>query len=483
MFNSNMLMRASLLLRSRVPAIKCLAAALHVSPIFPTPSLASFRDCRRALVEGGIDPGDATWMMAYRIKGAVHARYWAQYQLEGNQARLRSLEANPDAAIGGRHNFDAEMRSLRTQIERFTQRLSELAPELEGMLSDLAADWPPDGLPDNQMESLDYNFVDTLEIRHRLAEKLPHKGNRDWLLTRNVEQLCALVGLSRQPAAILDAHFNADDPQLDRVIPWAAQSLILLQADNRRGVGKKTSDLVAGMSVAFESLAAQPFAAARTPMRWQSVLARAACSYLFALLVVAYTPDVRRSEVEILNRMAIEHVLILLCARNPDARSSQLLFKLTARTVLQMSYCTDGDKLRRQWADAEDLPAYARALALWSSPALVEENKAFAAALFRRTAELPLSRGARGLQVSRMLTLLDLGVSACIGTGRQDLVRDLIELWADVYKDWQPSFPQWANAAETMAAAVERDGPERTTFLADPSFAHTHCRRLIEAMA
>jgi hypothetical protein len=60
--------------------------------------------------------------------------------------------------------------------------------------------------------------------------------------------------------------------------------------------------------------------------------------------------------------MAIEHVLILLCARNPDAHSSQLLFKLTVRTVLQMSYCTDGDKLRQQWAAAEELPAFARAL-------------------------------------------------------------------------------------------------------------------------
>jgi hypothetical protein len=475
MFDSDMLARAALLLKSRIPAIKCLAAALHVCPIFPVPSLAGFRDCRRALVENGIDPGDAAWMMAYRIKKGVHARYWARHQLEGNQARVRSLEANPDTAMGGRHNFDAEMRSLREQIERSTQRLSELAPELEGMLSDLAADWPPDGLSDSQMESLDHSFVNinTPETRHRLAEKLPHRGNRDWLLKRNIEQLCVHIGLSREPAAILDAHFNADNPQLEIVIPWAAQSLILLHADDRRGVGKRTSDLVAGMSVAFESLAAEPFAAARAPMRWQSALARAACAYLFALMVVACTPDFRRSEVEVLNRMAIEHVLILLCARSQDAGSSQLLFKLTTRTVLQMSYCTDGDKLRRRWADAEELPAFARALALWSSPVLIEENEALAATLFRRTAELPLSRGVRGVQVSRMLTLLDLAVSTCAEAGRSDLIRDLIGLWTEVYKNWQPFFPQWANAAETIAAAVEREGPERRIFLAEPSFAQS----------
>jgi hypothetical protein len=60
-------------------------------------------------------------------------------------------------------------------------------------------------------------------------------------------------------------------------------------------------------------------------------------------------------------------------------------------------------------------------------------------------------------------------------------VDDLIRLWVDVYEDWQPFFPQWANAAATMAAAVEGEGPEREIFLAEPSFAQTHCRRLIEA--
>ena len=483
MFDSDMLTRAALLLRSRIAAVKCLAAAQHVCPIFPVPSLASFRDCRRALVNGGIDPEDAVWMMAYRIKTAIHGRYWAEHQLEGNQARLRSLEANPDAAMGGRRNFDAEMHSLRVQIQRSTQRLSELGPELEGMLRDLAADWPADGLSDAQMESLDWNFVATPEIRQRLAAKLSHRSNRDWLLKRNIGQLCALIGLARKPAAIFDVYFNADDPQLDRVIPYAAQSLILLYADDRRGVGKRTSDLVLGISEAFELLAAQPFAAARSPIRFQSALARAATAYLFTLMVVACTPEADRAKVEKLNRLTIDHVLILLCAGNPDPRSLQLLFKLTARTVLQMSYDNDGDNLRRQWAVGQELPTFARALALWSSPALVEENKALAATLFRRTAEPPLSRGARGLQVSRMLTLLDLAVSTCIEAGRENLVHDLSELWAEVYKDWQPFFPQWANVAETMAAAVERDGSERTTFLADPSFAQTYCRRLIEARA
>ena len=54
-------------------------------------------------------------------------------------------------------------------------------------------------------------------------------------------------------------------------------------------------------------------------------------------MVVACAPEADRAKVEKLNRLTINHVLILLCAKNPDARSARLLFKLTARTVLQMS--------------------------------------------------------------------------------------------------------------------------------------------------
>ena len=60
--------------------------------------LKTFGIAARALVANGIDPCDATWMMAYRIKGAIHGRYWAEHQLEQAQARLRYLEGNPEAA-------------------------------------------------------------------------------------------------------------------------------------------------------------------------------------------------------------------------------------------------------------------------------------------------------------------------------------------------------------------------------------------------
>jgi hypothetical protein len=256
--------------------------------------------------------------------------------------------------------------------------------------------------------------------------------------------------------------------------------LILLYANDHRGIGKRTSDLVAGVTNAFEALAAEPFAAIRKPEHWQSAFGRAASAYLFALLVVALVPEQRRAEVEKLNELALDHIFNLLCVKCPDVRSSQLLFKLTTRAVLQMDYFADADTRRGEWARAEQMPPFARAFALWSSPVLVEEHRRLAFELFRRVAELPLSRSAWDLQMSHMLTLLDLAIASCATADKPALVRELVANWNEVYRDWLPVTDRWAGTAEMMASAVERDGPERIALLAEPSFANRHCRLLIE---
>jgi hypothetical protein len=79
-----------------------------------------------------------------------------------------------------------------------------------------------------------------------------------------------------------------------------------------------------------------------------------------------------------------------------------------------------------------------------------------------------------------MLTLLDLAIASCARAAKPALVRDLVTLWIEAYQDWLPITDRWSNAAAVMAAAVEREGPERVAILAEPAFAHTHCRFLIE---
>jgi hypothetical protein len=48
-----------------------------------------------------------------RIKRAIHQRYGLEQQCKQDDARLRYVEQNPDAANGGRRNADAELQWLR----------------------------------------------------------------------------------------------------------------------------------------------------------------------------------------------------------------------------------------------------------------------------------------------------------------------------------------------------------------------------------
>jgi hypothetical protein len=143
------------LLGSRTPAIQCLAAASLILPNPFRPVAADYRDGHRMLVEGGIAPGVATWMMGLRIKDTIHQRYGLEHRREQWEARLRYLEQNPDAAMGGGDNLDAELGSLHAQLDDVSRRYAKLLPELEQMLSDMAAVWPAQGLSPDQMDALE----------------------------------------------------------------------------------------------------------------------------------------------------------------------------------------------------------------------------------------------------------------------------------------------------------------------------------------
>jgi hypothetical protein len=468
------------LLASRTPAIECLAAASLIYPNPFRPAAVNYRDGHRVLVKGGIASGDATWMMGLRMKEAIHHRYRLEDRREKSEARLHYLERNPDAAIGGPHNFDAELRSLRAQLEDVSKLYGKLLPELEQMLSDMVAVWPVQGLSDQQMTALENIFVETPEIRHRLAEKLAHPGNRAWLLKRNIAQLQEFIELKHFALAGTN-YFYPDEKRFAIIAPWAAQSLILLHSADHRGIGKRTSDLVGPLAKASLRLLAQPFIAVRQPTEWQSIVTRSACADIFALMVVACVPEGRRDGVLTLNGLALGHVFELLRGPLPEQHPPRVFHQLVARAVHQMNYQKDADSLRRSWALADDLPAFPRALALWSSAALVEAHAALAFELLRRVGELPLSLSRIDDQLSHLLTLLDVAVAASAAAGKHDLLSSITKAWDEIYKDWLRITGRFAHAAELLAAAVAKDGPERAAMLADPAWAHSVCRHLIDS--
>jgi len=471
---------APALLESKNVAVKFLGAASLVCPVGQEP-LSSLSDCHKSLVAAGFTPADATWMTGMRIKNAIHARYRTEHAREQTGARLRYVEERPEQATGGLRNAEAEKYMLRNQRDHAEKAYAELLPALEDMLSDMAKEWPAEGLSEEQMRSLEPIFVDTAEIRHRLAAKLTHQANRDWLLKRNIDRLRDFIGLAKTPDGVSKEYFLPNERHFAAIADWTARSIVLLYERNSRGAGPGTSNLVLNTAKAAEELIAQLFVPGRQSVPWQSIMTRAACAGRFAFAVVASTPEAQRDLVKQLNELSLDHAFKLLSAHNLPTQSADTFHRLSIQAVRHMEMATKPDTVREKWGLTKDLPDFARALALWSSPALVEKHKTLARDLFQRVCVTPLSRGSYNLQMSRMVTLLNTAIASSFQANKTDLIACIKEIWKSGYREWQPITDRLENIAEKLALAVDHDGMQRTEIIADEVFATSYCRRLIDA--
>ena len=466
------------LLKSRRTLVQCLGAAFLIYERRPEARLGVGK-CWQMLVDAGIEAGDAIWMVGARLKDAIHQRYGLEDRIEKNNARLDFLRRKPEAAVGGLRNAAAEISRLQKQSTDASDRLSQLVHDIDTSLCEMAACWPAQELSEAQMQSLEHIFMDTPEFRYRLAEKLPDAQNRRWLLDRNVLELRAFIGLTGPVAAALEEPFYPDEKRFKLVTLWAARSMILRYENDSRGVGKRTSDVVSKLADAAKRVLDDPFVSARQPVRWQSAVARSVCTDLFAMTVVEETPPERREAIRALSKLAIEHAFVVLCGAG--AYSTALIDQLAMLAVHQISADETLQHLRAEWIAADALPAFPRALALWSAPEHVRQEPDLAFGLFRRVGRRPLSlRGQQDLQLGRLLTLLDVAVAASWLAGANDLIAKIENLWTEVFEDWfDQTDGRWADAAMTFTSALRGRGSARDAFLADPTFSKTSCHRII----
>jgi len=467
------------LLRSSNVAIKYLGAAAVVFPVGVQEPM-NLRDCHRTLVNAGFAAADAIWMAAVRIREAVYGRNRGEQGRQQNAARLGYIGRFPEKAIGGLRYAEQEMERLREQIERNAADYEMLIVALEQLLIDTATDWPTDGLNEQQMEALDSVFVDAADVRHRLAVKVSHQANRTWLLKRNVELLRTFIGLERDPGAISKEYFSPEEASFGKIADWAAQSAVLLYQSVNRGVGKSTSDLVSGIASASNRVIAIPFASSRHPDAWQSVITRAACAMRFVFRVVASVPEDQRESVAQLNGLALTHSLKLLCVSNLLPVSEETVFRLVNEANFYIEWTSESDKIRELWALNANVDSFARALALWSSPILVDKHTTLACQLFGQVCVVPLSRDNYNLQMSRMVSMLDMAIACCVQRGDAEMTNRIKEMWSSGYRDWKPISPRWETMAEKLERAINSDGPERAEIIADETLARTQCRRVID---
>ncbi|MGY3427441.1 hypothetical protein ACVWZW_007945 [Bradyrhizobium sp. F1.13.4] len=451
------------------------AAFLSLPPNENSPG-RPYQTVYRTLVEAGIEPGNAIWLSGFRLKELVHEGYRVRGRLDEQTPRLDLLRAYPEHAIGGGQYLAQEIESITRELRVLKEREAKCATELEHVLSEMAQCWPQPGLDVAQMDALDSAFVDTPEIRYRLAEKLPSSTNRASLLNRNVDQISTEIGFKADADSIFDHYFSVDRAHFLAIVPWCAKSLIALYTPDAKGPGHRTGQLIARLAVPALKLLGEPFIAARQTSRWESAAARSIAADLFALAVVAEMPNDRRAEVDRLRQLSTDHALRVL-----RLVGNQLTGRHLTDDLAQIAIAYVSEDRLIEWVTADDLPAPMRAFALWTNPRVAVTNLVLARTLFLQTAKLPMQRRAESQHFNQLLSLLDGAMTAAVRAGHPALMDELEQLWKLAAPDWAPRFNnRWVDAAGMIARALKSDGLDRDFILSDRSFANSHSRAWLQ---
>lgn len=476
----NELRGARSLLTSATPAFRCIAAAALLESPWRRDGPLSFEECVKALQASEIAPGDIVWAMGWRLKELIHARYRVTDGLKNAAARKHQLEEDPDSSPSGPHNAATHLKIAIAEVERLKPRLAEIEEALERILSNLAAIWPYEGLTPAQLREMSHNFVDTPEVRYRLAMKLSCLSDRDALLQANVTQLRAFLYPSDLSGDPLDGHFHRDESNYSRMETWTARSMVALYADDKKGVGRQTSYLLQALAGQATELAERPYAAGRFSHLWSNVTGRAAFADRFAFAVVAAASC--PADVAFLKSAAVDHSFTVLHMSRQEAGHDILFVHLAFAAVHEIAGLEYAEAVRLRWAQADTLPDFARAFAIWTSPSLPDEHADLADCLFRRVMERPLSRSANNTQLSCMVTLLDIALVAATLEKNPVRRQRIVDLWIDGFDPWRSIASQWGAAARLMSIALASEGPERRKLLADDRFRSTAVRRQIETL-
>jgi hypothetical protein len=460
------------LLKSRNPLLKCLAAAavidlpLHIEP------RKTYAQCYGIFRETGLDAGDATWIAAEALKQIVHRRYRVADRLPQIEARRQYLGVHPEGAMGGAAHLAHELDRLDREETELRAANIETATALETALDDIARGWPTEGLIGDQLRWLDAAFVETCEIRHRLAIKLPPSPNRDALLDANIRQMKDALGLFAKLPEVFGQHFNGGANGLVQTLWWSAHSHVARYADDPRGIGRLAGITLEKLVTAGEQLIDQPFVASRQFERWSSAVGRLTCCHLWALFVVAATPATHAVQTDHLRKMAIEHTASLFRSAGSVYHDQGDMMGRLALTVVDYL----GEDVALGWAFDAALPDYLRVLAAWGWPKAVRDHPELATDLFAGIAEHPLSMHGRDRQINRLVTFVDWIVARAWKRQDQDCIAHLTSAWSSCRHNWTDVLTgPLLDAPSWFWTALREDGASRTQLLADGRFAKTAC--------
>lgn len=469
------------MLKSRVPMLVCLAAASVILPRGRSAADGTVLECWESLTDAGIAPGDALWLVGFRLKEAAQEKYRLEQKVKSIQRNFPAIGSGQRVVSSGLNHSASQIISQKADLKDASSMLESIDVAVEEMLCQMSERWPASGLSSEQQAHFQNVVFDKPEIRYRLAATLRQGQDRNILLKLNIDEVKNFLGIADDLEKAFEKYFQPDMEEFVVKARWAAQSLILLyQADTRRGVGKRTSDVIHGLVEAAGPILEQPFIAARQPTRWQSALSRSACACMFAMTVAFEMPKERRNDVKYLTIKSIEHARKIFCADVSGENYADVLDYLARMAQYAVSFLPNSDKIRQQWVLEDNFPIFVRALMLWSAPHLAQQNEPLAFCLFRRVAELPLTRAAEDLYMSRLLSLLDIAIGSNWVAERYDQLPKIAEIWSEVYLLWDESTNgRWGGTAKTLINALSGDCDDRVALLSDQSFSRFYCRQII----
>lgn len=465
------------LLLSGNPLFTALAAVSVVMEETESGYRRSYREINELLKGAGVDAADAIWLSGVRLKEVVHARYSARHRIEELSRWLEVLRVFPDRAVGGEENVAREIGRLEKELSAIQSREAICEATIEQILTEMAECWPEDGLNDQQMKFLEAIFVNTPEIRYRLAKRLHHANNRTQILERNVEQIANKIGLRADLSSIFDEYYSPNESEFFEATRWCAKSLIMRYQADPKGVGKRTSYLIGPLVVSAEAILDEPYMATRRPSQWESAAARSISAHLFAFAVVAEASESDGVSVEGLKKLAIECSLKTLRAIGNRFTNRHLVDELAQIAINRAAEVQNLELCLNAWISASELPPILCAYALWQDPNRVKSDLEGARDLFLQAGRVPVSRRAERYHFSRMLSLIDAATVAAFQNDARDLFPELSQLWSFFLKDWKEHAQgPWSDAPGVMARALIGPGKDRDRVLLDPSFKNSRCR-------
>ncbi len=462
------------LLATRIPVCIAIAIAICADATSLASESVSYHTIVSKLKEQGISSADAIWLTGHFLKDAVH-----RHHIIASQGKRLLFDARHEQS---RRTSKASSRVsswLAEQRADHAKRKLDHELRLNNLFNDIAAAWPNDGLSEQQMKVFDIAFVDTADMRLRLALKLVHSENRESLFKRNIDYLLSELGFSGNPDVAFDEYHAPEPDRFYDIAVATARSFITLHSETPHNIGRKTSNLLAkGVKVGFEFVE-QPFMWARQPIRWQSALSRTSCAIIFALVVVEMVERAHQPAVEKLRRLAIEHAAnLLVLSRNFSSQRSVLdtLAWLSIHAMIDRP--TEREELI-VWSQRTDLPAMVRVGAQFAIAHWLPLDHERAKDLFQIAAQLPLSPRSEPEQFNRLATVVDLAVARASFAKDTARLSFIVELWSALGRDWSRHMADCEDFAQVLVQGLSEDGPERQRILDDDMFAGTFVRYAI----